>query len=104
MEERRCQALNEARARLPGFLARTDREIAIARGELQLTPDEQIDRLPCTAALDDPGVQKLLLEGSRVDPDLSQAQRERMVAVVTGELIPEPIYTVEDLIAVGSKL
>ena len=65
------KTLNEARARLPGFLARTDREIAIARGELQLTPDEQIDRLPCTAALDDPGVQELLLEGTRVDPDLS---------------------------------
>ena len=98
------KTLNEARARLPGFLARTDREIAIARGELQLTPDEQIDRLPCTAALDDPGVQELLLEGARVDPDLSQAQRARMVAVVTGELIPEPIYTAEDLIAVATKL
>ena len=48
------------------FLARTDREIAIAR-ELLLSPDEQIDRLPCTAALDDPEVQELLLEGARVD-------------------------------------
>ena len=98
------KTLNEARARLPGFLARTDREIAIARGELLPSPDEQIDRLPCTAALDDPEVQELLLEGARVDPDLSQAQRERMVAVVTGELIPEPVYTAEDLIAVATKL
>ena len=98
------RSLNEARARLPGFLARTDREIAIARGELLLTPEEQIDRFPRTAALDDPEVQELLLEGARVDPDLSQAQRERMVAVVTGELIPEPVYTAEDLIAVATKL
>jgi integrase len=98
------KSLAEARARLPGFLARTDREIAIARGQLLLTPDEQIDRLPSTADLKDPEVQELLLEGARVDPDLAQAQRERMVAVVTGELIPDPIYTAEDLIAIASKL
>jgi len=98
------KTLSEARARLPGFLARTDREIAIARGQLLLTPDEQIDRLPSTADLKDPEVQELLLEGARVDPDLTQAQRERMVAVVTGELIPDPIYTAEDLIAIATKL
>jgi len=98
------KTLNEARARLPGFLARTDREIAIARGELLLTPDEQIDRLPLTAALDDPDVQQLLLEGAEVDPDLSQAQRERMVAVVKGDLIPDPIYTAKDLIAIATRL
>lgn len=98
------KALSEARARLPGFLARTDREIAIARGQLLLTPDEQIDRLPSTADLKDPEVQELLLEGAWVDPDLTQGQQERMVAVVTGELIPDPIYTAEDLIAIATKL
>jgi integrase len=103
-KERPRKTLSEARARLPGFLARTDREIAIARGQLLLTPDEQIDRLPSTADLKDPEVQELLLEGARVDPDLTQAQRERMVAVVTGELIPDPIYTAEDLIAIATKL
>lgn len=98
------KTLNEARARLPGFLARTDREIAIARGELLLTPDEQIDRLPLTAALNDPDVQELLLEGAEVDPDLSKPQRERMAAVVRRELIPDPIYTAKDLIAVATRL
>jgi len=98
------KTLNEARARLPGFLARTDREIAIARGELQLTPDEQIDRLPLTTDLKDPVMQELLLEGARIDPDLTQAQRERMAAVVTGDLIPDPVYTAEDLIAIATKL
>jgi len=98
------KALNEARARLPGFLARTDREIAIARGELMLTMDEHIDRLPFTTDLRDPVVQELLLEGASVDPDLTEAQRERMVAVVTGELVPDPVYTAEDLIAIATKL
>ena len=98
------KTLNEARARLPGFLARTEREIAIARGQLLLTADEHIDRLPHTSELADPEVQALLVEGARVDPDLSQAQRERMVAVVTGALVPDPVYTAEDLIAIATKL
>lgn len=98
------KTLNEARARLPGFLARTDREIAIARGEVRLTVDEQIDRLPLTTDLKDPEMQELLLEGARIDPDLTQAQRERMAAVVTGDLIPDPVYTAEDLIAIATKL
>ena len=98
------KTLNEARARLPGFLARTDREITIARGELRLTVDEQIDRLAITTDLEDPIWRELLLEGASVDPDLTQAQRERMVAVVKGELIPDPIYTAEDLIAIATKL
>ena len=98
------QALNEARARLPGFLARTDREIAIARGELLLSPDEQIARLPEMANLQDPAVQELLLEGARVDPDLTQAQREQMQAVVRGEVVPDPVYTAQDLIAIACKL
>ena len=87
------KTLGEARTRLPGFLARTDREIAIARGQLLLTPDVQIDRLPQTADLADPEVQALLVEGAWVDPDLTQAQRERILAVVTGEVIPDPVYT-----------
>ena len=98
------QTLNEARARLPGFLAMTDREIAIARGQLLLTPDEQIDRLPLTTDLSDPGLRELLLEGARVDEELTKAQRERMVAVVTGELIPDPIYTAQDLIGIATRL
>jgi integrase len=53
LEVGRKQALIEARARLPGFLARTDREIAIARGQLLLTIKEQIDRLASTTDLQD---------------------------------------------------
>ena len=98
------KTLNEARARLPGFLARTDKEIAIARGQLLLTVDEQIDRIPLIADLDDPELQEMLQLGAEEDPELSQAQRERMIAVVKGELIPEPIYTAADLIAIATKL
>ena len=89
----------------PSSLSGEDyREIAIARGQLLLTTDEQIHRLPVTADLDDPELRDLLIAGAEEDPDLSQAQRERMVAVVTGELIPEPIYTAADLIAIATKL
>ena len=98
------KTLNEARARLPAFLARTDKEIAIARGQLLLTVDEQIDRIPLIADLDDPELQEMLQLGAEEDPELSQAQRERMIAVVKGELIPEPIYTASDLIAIATKL
>ena len=49
-------------------------------------------------------MQELLLEGARIDPELTQAQRERMAAVVTGDLIPDPVYTAEDLIAIATKL
>jgi len=98
------KTLIEARSRLPGFLARTDGEIAIARGELLLTIDEQIDRLPLTVDLKAPDMQELLLVGAEADTDLSKAQRERMVGVVKGELTPDPIYTARDLIAVATRL
>ena len=96
--------LQEARARVPAFIARTDQEIAIARGQVQLSIDEQIDRLAYEADRQDPEMQELLLEGACVDSDLSDAQRERMVAVVTGQLIPEPLYTAQDLIGIATRL
>ncbi len=96
--------LQEARARVPAFIARTDQEIAIARGQLQLSADEEIDRIPHTSNLQDPVMVDLLLEGARVDPDLSDAQRERMEAVVKGQLIPEPLYSAQDLIGIATRL
>ena len=48
------RTLQEARARVPAFIARTDHEIAIARGQLQLSADEHIDRIPQTFNLQDP--------------------------------------------------
>ena len=95
--------LQEARARVPAFIARTDQEIAIARGHLQLGADEHIDRIPHTFNLQDPDEVDALLEGACVDSDLSDAQRERMVAVVTGQLIPEPLYTAKDLIGIATR-
>ena len=61
--------LQEARARVPAFIARTDHEIAIARGQLQLSADEHIDRIPQAFNLPDPDVVDALLEGACIDPD-----------------------------------
>ena len=96
--------LQEARARVPAFIARTDHEIAIARGQLQLSADEHIDRIPQTFNLQDPDEVDALLEGARVAPDLSDPERERTVAVVKGQLIPEPSYTAQDLIGIATRL
>jgi hypothetical protein len=43
----------EAHARSPGFVARTDRDIAVARGQLVLSPEELIDTLPKAYDLSD---------------------------------------------------
>lgn len=39
-----------------------------------------------------------------VDPYVSQAQRERMLVVVKGELLPDPVHTAEDVIAIATSL
>ena len=98
------RTLQEVRARVPAFIARTNQEIAIARGQLQLSADEHIDRIPQTFNLQDPDEVDAVLEGARVAPDLSDAQRERMAAVVKGQLIPEPPYSAQDLIGIATKL
>jgi hypothetical protein len=50
----------EAHARSPGFVARTDRDIAVARGQLVLSPEELIDALPKAYDLKDPEIVALL--------------------------------------------
>ena len=95
--------LQQARAALQGFLDATDREIAIAKGELTRTPDEQIDRLADTCDLNDPEVVQLLEAGFEIDEDLTPAQRERGLAVAKGEERSAP-FSGEDLIRIASSL
>ena len=49
------ETLNEARARVPGFVARTDELIRTARGHSRLSTDELLEALPeLTAGWGDP--------------------------------------------------
>lgn len=98
------KTLHEARAKVNAFLERTDREIAIARGELQLSVDEQIERLPELQYLDDPDVADMVIEGARIDPILTQDQKRRIELLATGEVSPEPFYGAEQLLAIAIKL
>ena len=95
------KTLSEARARVESFLERTDREIAIARGELLLSPAEQIERLTYEP---DPELRELYVEGARIDEAVTDVERARLISIVTGEVQPKPFYSASDLIAVATKL
>ena len=95
--------LQEARAALQGFLDATDREIAIAKGELTRTPDEQIDRLADTFDLNDPEVVELLEAGFEIDEELTPAQKKRGLAVVRGETTSHT-FSGDDLLSIATSL
>jgi integrase len=96
------KTLNEARRLLQPFLDATDREIAIARGELNLTPDEQIDRLPTIFDLNDTQVVEALITGFEEDKELTAAQRTRAIGIVSGETTGA--ISCDDLIRIATSL
>jgi integrase len=94
--------LNEARARVPGFVARTDELIRTARGHSRLTNDQLMEALPELTAdwgMDPQDVvvalQMLGLKG--VDA-LTPEQVERGSQLVLGKAQPRRLYTAEDLL------
>ena len=90
----------EAHARSPGFVARTDRDIAVARGQLVLSPEELIDSLPKTHDLNDREMVAALKEGADVAVEegwLTTEQRQRYLRVLNGEEDPRPQLTAEEL-------
>jgi integrase len=96
------ETLNEARARVPGFVARTDELIRTARGQSRLSTDELLEALPelTTDWGMDPqdlvvALQMLGLKG--VDA-LSAEQVRRGSEVVLGKAQPKRLYTAEDLL------
>lgn len=95
------KTLQEARARVQSFLERTDREIAIARREISLSTEEQIERLTFEP---DPDAQELYILGAEVDEELTQGQRERVTAIVTGKARAKAFYGMEDLLGTAVKL
>ena len=92
------KTIAEARARVNDFLSRTNREIQILRGELTLTTEEQIHRLPITTNLDDPDVVEMLVEGARIDEALSPSQKALQAAIATREVQPPAVLTADDLL------
>jgi integrase len=98
---------NEARARLPSFLSRTDELIRTARGQTRLTNDELIEVLPRLTqgwgvANEDFAVALEMMGLEGVDA-LTQAQVRRGTALLTGKAMPNQLYTAEDLLAARSK-
>ena len=97
----------EAHARSPGFVARTDRDIAVARGQLTLSPEELIDSLPKAYDLKDSEMVALLEEGADVAAQerlLTPEQRQRYLRVLVGEEEPRFQMTVEELIQKAKAL
>lgn len=94
--------LNEARARVPGFLARTDELIRTTRGHTRLTNDQLMEALPELTAhwgMDPQDVvvalQMLGLKG--VDA-LTPEQVQRGSHLALGKAQPKRLYTAEDLL------
>jgi len=97
----------EAHARSPGFVARTDRDIAVARGQLVLSPEELIDALPKAYDLKDPEIVAMLEEGADVAVEerwMTAEQRQRYLRVLVGEEEPRSHLTAEELIQKAKTL
>ena len=94
--------LNEARARVSGFLSRTEELIRTARGQSRLSTNELLETLPgLSGGWGDPedlivGLEMLGLQG--VDA-LSKDQVHRATALLRGEAEPRQLFTAEDLLA-----
>jgi len=94
--------LNEARARVPGFVARTDELIRTARGQSRLSTDELMEALPELTA--DWGLEPhdvvvaLQMLGLKGVDALSPKQVRRGADLVLGQAQPKRLYTAEDLL------
>lgn len=96
------ETLNEARARVPGFVARTDELIRTARGHSRLTNDQLMEVLPQLSANwgmepQDVAVALQMLGLKGVDA-LSPKQMQRGSDVVLGQAQAKRLYTAEDLL------
>lgn len=93
--------LNEARARAPGFVTRTDELIRAARGTSQLSNDDLIELLPeLTESWGDVedtivGLQMQALDrSSGITPELL----ERAIKLLRGQSEPRKLFTAADLL------
>ncbi len=101
------RTLREAQARIPAFLARTDQAIKIARGEVQLSPSEHIDRIPAEWDLNDPEAVASLIEGVNVmffDGMISSDEADRAEHIIHRIKRPREHISAEELLAIAAKL
>ena len=94
--------LRDAQRLLQGFLEATDEEIRIARGELSLSTNDQIDRIPIRNNLNDPDLVEMLLTGLDED-SLTPAEATRAKAVITGEVMPD-VVSASELVHIATQL
>lgn len=97
----------EAHRRSPAFVARTDRDIAVARGERDLSVEELTDSLPTLYDLQDQEMVELLDAGA--DEALAQGwmnreQAGRYLRVLHGEEAPKEHLTAEELVELATSL
>ena len=111
LQERLCKrvwkapggkTLRDAQRLLQGFLEATDEEIRIARGELSLSTNDQIDRIPIRNNLNDPDLVEMLLTGLDED-SLTPAEAARAKAVITGEVMPD-VVSASELVHIATQL
>jgi len=91
----------EAQRLSPDFAARTDHEIRLARGELNLSPDELTDALPKAYYLNDPEIVAALEEGASVALDegwMTSKQVDRYLRVLHGAEPTNDHLTAHELI------
>jgi integrase len=97
----------EAHRLAPAFVARTDLEIKIARGEINLSKDEQIDAIPKNFDLGDKDLTAALLTGLEQEEEegtLSAGQVTRARRIVAGNEKPREHITADELIALATTL
>lgn len=91
----------EAQRLSPDFAARTDHEIRLARGELNLSPDELTDALPKAYDLNAPEIVAALEEGASVALDegwMTSKQVDRYLRVLHGAEPTNDHLTAHELI------
>lgn len=94
------KTLNEARARVPSFVNRTDELIATARGQSNLTTDELMEQLPALipeAEREDIELALQMLSLGGVDA-ITKEEAARVSELLQGVAKPSPLFTADDLI------
>ena len=94
------KTLNEARARVPSFVSRTDELIATARGQSNLTTDELMEQLPALipeAEREDIELALQMLSLGGVDA-ITKEEAARVSELLQGVAKPSPLFTADDLI------
>lgn len=100
------KTLREAQARVSGFLDRTDRAIAEAKGEVKYSTDEVIDLIPKAFKLTtSEDVEDLVvgIEILKVEGGLTRDQADRAIRIARGQEEPRKFLTARELIEQATR-